>query len=134
MDLIRKYQETDGAVGDSQKNLDHWNTSVVGNTEKMSKETLAAMNTMGAGMVTGMDSTSNSVLGTFAAMGAGAAQSTGYISDICANLFGSIQNQAIAPCLQSLDPPVPMGVAGHYPPPPAGQVPRFSPMEPHAPD
>ena len=59
-------------------------------------KSLAAMDTMGAGMVTGMESTSNSVLGTFAAMGAGAAQSTGYISDICANLFGSIQNKAIA--------------------------------------
>jgi len=87
--------DTSGA-SDSAASASYGLTGSLYGTATAAGKSLAAMDNMGAGMVTGMDSTSNSVLGTFAAMGAGAAQSTGYISDICANLFESIQNQAIA--------------------------------------
>lgn len=69
MDLIRKYQETDGAVGDSQKNLDHWNTSVVGNTEKMSKETLGSVEGMSSGVRAGAGRTTRDISETWNQIG-----------------------------------------------------------------
>lgn len=72
----------------------NWLSDSLYGTVTAAGTSLTAFDTMGTGMVTGMDSTGSSVLGTFSAMGTGAAQSTGYISDVCSNLFGSIASQA----------------------------------------
>jgi len=68
-DMMRKYQESDSALGKSRGTLDHWNTEVVGNTDEMSKETLGSVEGMSSGVRAGAGRTTRDISETWNQIG-----------------------------------------------------------------
>jgi len=68
-DMIKKYQENETALGRSRGKLADWNTDVVGNTEKMSKETLGSVEGMSSGVRAGAGRTTRDISETWNQIG-----------------------------------------------------------------
>jgi hypothetical protein len=86
--------DTTTAAGITLSAMDTMGTGMVTGMNTTGGSVLGSFSNLGLGMISGMNTTGSSVLGTFGSMGTGAVQSTGYISSVMKNMFNSITTQA----------------------------------------